>query len=408
MNINLMRKIDYIIGVPFTFFISIIYQTWRLFIPLKKNQTIKRVLFIELSEMGSVILADPAINKAKNKLNSDVFFLIFDKNKLSLGLLNTIPSSNIFILREDNILIFLYDALRFLIWARKNKIDTVVDLELFSRATAILSSLCGATYRSGFYSFHNEGLYRGNTLTHRVLYNPHIHIAKNFVALVNALLTNNNEKPYSKTKIDNDEIKIAHKPIISEKQKQIVIDKIKALYSEFDYSLHKIILINSNASDLLPQRCWPMDNFIELSKQILNYQSNTIILLTGAKNEISYVEKLHRQIADPRCINFAGQIQLSEFPVVCSIAKLLISNDSGPGHFASTTDIQSYVIFGPETPLLYRPIGNCTPIYSNISCSPCVSAANHRKTPCTNNVCVKIIKPEFVFNLIKKNLYGQI
>jgi hypothetical protein len=62
------------------------------------------------------------------------------------------------------------------------------DLELFSRYTALMTGFSGGSRRIGFYRFHQEGLYRGEMLTHRVAYNPHIHIAKNFIALVDALL----------------------------------------------------------------------------------------------------------------------------------------------------------------------------------------------------------------------------
>ena len=41
--------------------------------------------------------------------------------------------------------------------------------------------LSGAKRTVGFYRFHGEGLYRGEMLTHRVNYNGHIHIAKDFV-----------------------------------------------------------------------------------------------------------------------------------------------------------------------------------------------------------------------------------
>jgi len=81
----------------------------------------------------------------------------------------------------------------------------VVDLELFARVTALLTVLCGAKKRVGFHAFHNEGLYRGNFLTHKVSYNPHIHIAKNFVALVNAAMAEVQEMPFSKVEIPDDE-----------------------------------------------------------------------------------------------------------------------------------------------------------------------------------------------------------
>jgi len=61
-------------------------------------------------------------------------------------------------------------------------------------------------------------------------------------------------------------------------------------------------------------------------------------------------------------------------------------------------------LFGPETPALYGSLGNSTPIYAGLACSPCVSAGNHRKTPCSDNVCLQVIKPEMVVNQLRVTL----
>ena len=80
---------------------------------------------------------------------------------------------------------------------------------------------------------------------------------------------------------------------------------------------------------------------------------------------------------------------------------MMLTNDSGPGHFSSVTDLHTFVLFGPETPLLYGSLGNSTPIYAGLACSPCVSATNHRKTPCRDNVCLRVIRPEPVLAKIR-------
>ena len=56
---------------------------------------------------------------------------------------------------------------------------------------------------------------------------------------------------------------------------------------------------------------------------------------------------------------------------------------------------------GPETPKLYGALGQTTPIYAGLACSPCVAATNHRKTPCNDNICLKVIDPEWVYDLVK-------
>jgi hypothetical protein len=68
------------------------------------------------------------------------------------------------------------------------------------------------------------------------------------------------------------------------------------------------------------------------------------------------------------------------------------------------TPIPSFVLFGPETPALYGSLGNSTPIFAGLACSPCVSAANHRKTACNKPVCLDAISVDEVFGKLDRVL----
>ncbi len=399
MKVDTMRSIDYFAGVPLCFLVT---QFQRL-LPRKKSQpTPKKVALIELSEMGSAILVDPAMRNMQQK-GAELFFVIFKKNAGSLALLNTVTKENIYTIREDGLIPLLVDTIKFFFWMRKNNIDTVIDLELFSRFTALLSGLSGATRKVGYYGFHNEGLYRGELLTHRVSYNAHMHISKNFIALVNAAYSDKTETPYSKTLISDADVVLA-KATISEDNKSHIRSIIKTCYSAYDQNNHRIVLINPNASELLIQRRWMPENYIEVMKQILATHNDVIILITGAPNEKAEAHDLKQQVNHERCINFAGQLKLIELPMLYSVSTMMLTNDSGPGHFSSITDLKTYVIFGPETPALYGSLGNSTAIYAGLSCSPCVSASNHRKTPCVDNVCLQVIGVDHVMATISKSL----
>jgi ADP-heptose:LPS heptosyltransferase len=129
-----------------------------------------------------------------------------------------------------------------------------------------------------------------------------------------------------------------------------------------------------------------------------------LVLITGAPNEKEEADGLKAKVNSVRCINFAGQLKLAELPTLYSISTLMLTNDSGPGHFSAITDLRTFVIFGPETPALYGSLGNSTPIYAGLACSPCVSASNHRKTPCSDNVCLQVISVKQVYNIIKPSL----
>ena len=402
MKVDTMRHVDYYIGVPLCFLGSIFQRLARLLIKNDINPP-KKVLFIELSEMGSAILVDPAMKKLKKETGAELYFAIFQKNKPSLDLLGTVPRENIYTIREDSLPAFVLDTLKFFYWTRKRKIDAVIDLELFSRFTALLSGFSGAPYKIGFHAYFNEGLYRGDFLSHKVAYNPHIHIAKNFIALANALLSSKEEIPYSKTMIADEEIHITKVKFSAAEQKTIR-DIVRNCFDRFDPEEHKIILINPNASELLIQRRWPQVNYVQLIKMILEKCARAIVLITGDPREREEAQHLQEQVQNNRCINFAGKVTFAQLPLLYSISEFMVTNDSGPPHFAAITDMPSFVIFGPETPALYGSLGKTTPIYAALACSPCVSAANHRKTACKDNVCLQVIKPFQVFAAIQPDL----
>lgn len=402
MNVDLMRKVDHHIGIPLTFIGTLILKVAGLFAS-KQPVTPKNILFVELSEMGSTIIADPAMKRARKNFDANLFFVIFSKNKPSLDLLNTIPQENIFTLCEDSIFTLIRDAIRYLFWCRKNNIDTAIDLELFSRVSALLTGFSGAKNRVGYDNFHGEGLYRGDLLTHKVAYNPHIHIAKNFVSLIYALEAPSHEVPFSKLLITEDDIRL-DQVSFSETELTQMHQNVQKAYPDYDANQHRIVLINPNASDLLPQRRWPKENFIALMQNILQQHDDVIVLITGAPAEKEEAQGLLEKVAHERCVNFAGALKLLEMPILYCISTLMVTNDSGPGHFSSITPLKTFVLFGPETPKLYGSLGNSTPIFAGLACSPCVSAANHRKTPCSDPVCMTAIQVEQVTKMVEIEL----
>ncbi|MEN6483473.1 MAG: glycosyltransferase family 9 protein, partial [Syntrophobacteraceae bacterium] len=90
-------------------------------------------------------------------------------------------------------------------------------------------------------------------------------------------------------------------------------------------------------------------------------------------------------------------------------ASLLITNDGGPGQFAALTPVPSIIFFGPETPLLYGPLtarAHC--LHLQMSCSPCLTAYNHRLSACDgDNQCLRQIAPEEVLRLARELLAGN-
>ena len=395
ISVNSMRAIDHWVGVP----LCAIASPLVALLDAVKNifnrgpGSPKKLLFIELSEMGSAILVDPAMRNAQAR-GAELFFLIFKSNRASLTLLNTVKPENVFTIDSSSLSGLIKDTLRFLIIARRHRIDTVIDLELFSRFTALLTGLCGARCRVGYHIFHGEGLWRGFMLTRKVHYNPHIHITKNFLSLIHAAFAQKIEVPFSKIQIPDSEVRLEQaviNPAALEKVRTRIEKLAKEAGIEYVHGKNRLILINPNASDLLPQRRWAQQRFSELIQGVHQQYPSDLILITGSPAEIAYVEKVRAVANIKNALNFAGQVSFAELPPLYTLSDVMVTNDSGPGHFSAVTPLRTVVLFGPETPALYGSVGNSIAITANLACSPCVSAANHRKTPCHDNVCMQAI-----------------
>ncbi len=400
LSVDTMRTIDHRVGVPLCALATpfVILLDWFKTLMAGPAGTPRKLLFVELSEMGSAILVDPAMRAAQAR-GAEIFFLIFKSNKASLTLLNTVPAANIFTIDASSLVSLVTDTVKFLFQARAKQIDTVIDLELFSRFTALLTGLCGARRRVGYHIFHGEGLWRGNMLTHKVHYNPHIHIAKNFMALIHAAFSTKAEQPFSKVHITDASIQIAQ-AVIKPSDTQAVLGRIErlALDAKRSFSLGQqpLLLVNPNASELLVQRRWAPESFSALIVALQKKWPDCLILITGSPAEHAYVENVRLGANVPNALNFAGQVSFAELPALYTLADVMVTNDSGPGHFSSVTGLHTVVLFGPETPALYGSLGKSIPITAQLACSPCVSAANHRKTPCSDNACMRAISVEQV------------
>jgi len=369
-----------------------------------KTHRPKKIMFLKFIEQGATVLAYSAIKRATEIVGREnVYFCVFENNRPILDILYIIPSENIIIIREKTFFSFLTSSFSALSRIRSEKIDTVIDMEFFSRASTIFSFMTGAKIRVGLHRFTSELPYRGNLMTHRIQYNPYLHTSVFYRSLVEATLQNPSEVPMMKVPISPLQNGTKEDlPIFTptEREKKEMQEKI---HNAFGVDWEKIVILNPNASDLLPLRKWESEKFIELGKKILAENPNVCVVISGAPSEQKDAEEVCRKIGSVRAVSFAGKTTLRELLTLYSLADILITNDSGPGHFSSMTNIQTIILFGPETPKLFGPISpNTHVIWKELACSPCVNVFNHRFSPCNNNVCMKSITVDEVYSEVEK------
>jgi ADP-heptose:LPS heptosyltransferase len=407
MNVDLIRAIDKCVGIPACFFVSLghwIVSRLGQGEPCGRGEdtTPEKILFIELSEMGSAILAFSAIRYAMEKYpRVQLYFLIFEQNRFSVDVLDTMPPAHVITIDVRSAPRFVFTALQAIRAIRRAGIDTVFDLELFSRFSSLLSGVSGACRRVGYGRYHEEGLYRGGFMTHRVFYNCHQHMARNFMALVKAI-ERPGEPPLLKETIDEKDL-VPARYESSEEDLRALRARLVGINPAVGEAEH-LILFNPHAGNLLPIRAWPAENYGALAQRILQ-QYDAVIIIIGLEQAREGAAKILDQVGSSRCIDFTGQTSFKDLMDLLSLAHVLVTADSGPAHFASLTPIKNIVLFGPETPLLYGPLGhNASCLFAGLACSPCLSAYNHRKTSCTDPKCMKAITVDEVFDAVAGSL----
>ena len=154
----------------------------------------------------------------------------------------------------------------------------------------------------------------------------------------------------------------------------------------------QMLLLNPNCSDLLPLRRWPDERWVELGRRLLDESPEATVVVTGAPSEAEDAARIAQAIGRERAFSVAGRTSLEQLLVLYGLADLLVSNDSGPVHFAALTPVPVVALFGPETPILYGPLSRRARVLNaGLACSPCVNILNHRMSPCTDNLCMQRI-----------------
>jgi len=389
MKIETQRFIDRYAGTLICWIFSLYYRLFK-----KEPDTVEsqKILIILLSEMGALVLAHPMFQRLREKYpRARLYVMLFEKNREVVELLGIVPPENIIAIKDTSMLTFIRDTLSGLSRMRKLKFDTVIDCELFSRISSILAFLSGAAVRVGFHAHTQEGLYRGNFMNRPVPYNPYHHISRQFLTLVEAI--GSVTHPRAKHKVPDQKLEI---PAIRVEPQEIENARKKLFARAPELKGQKIVLIYPGGG-LLPIRAWPLENYCTLAEEFLNRGYAVGVIGLAQDKEVAGVILSHTR--SQSCVDLTGYTKtIRELMLIFHFSSLLITNDGGPGHFAAMTPIPAIIFYGPETPTLYGPLGeNAQNIFLGLSCSPCVTAYNHRNSPCDgDNLCLKKISPNEV------------
>jgi ADP-heptose:LPS heptosyltransferase len=171
-------------------------------------------------------------------------------------------------------------------------------------------------------------------------------------------------------------------------------------YERLDIPGAPLVVLNPNASDLMIERRWPLENFQELA---LELKKSANLVTVGSASERNYVSALE----SVGVLNLAGKLSLGALLVLLKKCDLLVTNDTGPMHFAWALGTPTVSLFGPVDPKHYgMRAGNIRILYKPIYCSPCVHEVD--EPPCGgNNVCMQRISVTEALDASLRLLRGE-
>ena len=397
MNIDVQRWVDRWMGIPLCAAVSAWDAITRSFKPASQAHTAPRaIVIILLSEMGSLVLAHDMFTRLKTRYpDAQLHALLFGKNREILDLMRVIEPANVHTVDDKSLPRLLSSLWRAIGGLRRAHVDVAIDCELFSRISSLLSYFSGASVRVGFHRHTQEGLYRGSHINRRVPYNPYRHISAQFLTLVRAI--DSTASPVSKLPVVVTSKAPPHVQLDS-----ALIDNIgKRLAGDFPAIAGKPLVLVYPGGGILPIRAWPLAAYITLCEGLVS--DGCAVAVIGLKDDQALARELVANVNQTQplstVVDLTGYTRsIAELLALFHVARLLVTNDGGPGQFAALTPIWTLMLFGPETPSLYAPLTpKCHSFYSQWPCSPCLTAYNHRASYCDgDNQCLKVIAPDTV------------
>lgn len=393
MKIQTQRWIDRWLGQLLCGVVSVWVRLLSLGRPAAQlSREPRHILVILLSEMGSVVLAGPMFAALRQRYPSATLHVLqLKKNQEVATLLGLAQPEHLHALDDSAGLGLLADIWRVSMALRRLPLDAVIDCELFSRISSLMSYMSGAPLRVGFTPHTQEGLYRGSFINKAIPYNPYQHISKQFLSLVDALeascMPRNKAAPLRELPKDTG-------LSVPFEATELQAYRSKMLADHPTLQGRKVVLMYAGGG-LLPERAWPAAHYAQVARGLC--QAGHAVGLIGLRDDAPLARDLRTQIQSDFCVDLTGYTRsIRELLMLFHGADLLITNDGGPGHFASLTPIRTMVFFGPETGRLYGPLGpRAQVLESGLACSPCLSAYNHRETFCDgDNQCLKRIAPD--------------
>lgn len=325
----------------------------------------ERVLAIKFWGIGSLQLLTPAVASLRARHpRAEITFLTLASNRdvaERLGVFERVITLDV---EGASWLSVLTRITALLARLRRERYDEVYDFEFFTRFSAVVSLLSGAPRRHGFAS---PRVWRGALHTDVAPFNRYWHVARNFRVLAGG---------------ENGRNVIASELDAVHYDERDELAAVQTLARHGFASDEPFVVLNPNAGALSLERRWPRAMFASLARRLID-EDRVAVVLIGSGAERDYTQGVATGVASTRCANLAGELSTGALAALLARAVAVVTNDSGPMHVAAALGAPTIGLFGPETPLMYAPLGlRARALYKPPPCSPCINVHDNKLSSC--------------------------
>jgi len=109
------------------------------------------------------------------------------------------------------------------------------------------------------------------------------------------------------------------------------------------------------------EKYWPEERWAQVLRSVSDLRPDHALLLTGTRAERKFNDAIAASVGLMQIKNAADELPIRTLLPVLERAHSMISVDTGPAHAAAAIGTPTVAIFGPASPILFRPGGATTP-----------------------------------------------
>jgi heptosyltransferase-2 len=150
-----------------------------------------------------------------------------------------------------------------------------------------------------------------------------------------------------------------------------------------------------------PAKRWPPNYFAELGARLQN--DGMQVWLIGSPNDKLAAASVLQSAGEAgrRFYDLSGRTDLGTAIDLLSLARIVVSNDSGLMHAAAAVGVPLVALFGSSSPIYTPPMSPVASVARiDIACSPCFK----RECPLKHFRCMRDLEPRVVYDLARTTL----